>query len=276
MALRASHAFGAFVLDGMLLQRLQLGDHEAMRLIGPGDLIAAGMKPSSTLVGGFRRRAISDLRLAVLGHDFLLAARRWPALIAGLHLRMAEQVDRAAAQITICQLARVADRVLAMMWLLAETWGRVTASGVTLPVSLTHEALGALVGARRPTVSLALAELIERGAVVRQRTGWLLLERLPEPALEAGHTEPPVLLEPEDSSWTTTPAPSPPSPPSPPPRVGEELLETVERLRAEVGRAREETNTRLATVRSNRERIHARRARLAEEAVSRPRAPSSG
>jgi hypothetical protein len=163
-----------------------------------------------------------------------------------------------------------------MMWLLAETWGRVTASGVTLPVSLTHEALGALVGARRPTVSLALAELIERGAVVRQRTGWLLLERLPEPALEAGHTEPPVLLEPEDSSWTTTPAPSPPSPPSPPPRVGEELLETVERLRAEVGRAREETNTRLATVRSNRERIHARRARLAEEAVSRPRAPSSG
>jgi hypothetical protein len=45
-----------------------------------------------------------------------------------------------------------------------------------LPLALTHETLGGLVGARRPTVTLALRELTERGALVHQSPGWLLLE----------------------------------------------------------------------------------------------------
>jgi len=50
-----------------------------------------------------------------------------------------------------------------------------------VPVSLTHDALGELIGARRSTVALALNELSERGAVVRQNGSWLLLESPPEP-----------------------------------------------------------------------------------------------
>ena len=52
------------------------------------------------------------------------------------------------------------------MWLLAESWGRVTQAGIRLPLGLTHDVLGALVGARRPTVTLALRELTERGAIL--------------------------------------------------------------------------------------------------------------
>jgi hypothetical protein len=271
-ALAGSHAFGALMIDGMLLQRIGLGEQEAMRLIGPGELVALAPPGAPTLLRQLGRRVIADTRLAVLGHDFLIAARRWPGLIAGLHFRAAEQAERVSAQLVVCQLPRVADRLLAMMWLLAESWGRVTPAGVTLPILLTHEALGALVGARRPTVSLALAELIEHGSIVRQHTGWLLLASVPEPARVPTPVEPPTLLDPNDSPWT-----SPPPPPPPPwEQVGAELLETVHRLREEVGQAQAQMGSRLAQFRNNRERVRLDRARRARESVTRRRAPSSG
>ena len=44
-----------------------------------------------------------------------------------------------------------------------------------IPLALTHRILGQLVGARRPTVSTALAELAERGELSRRADGaWLL------------------------------------------------------------------------------------------------------
>ncbi len=90
----------------------------------------------------------------------------------------------------ICQLPRVDDRLLAVMWLLAESWGQVTPAGTLLPIGLTHAALGGLVGARRPTVTLALGSLTADGALRREERGWLLLRspnglagRRPRPAV---------------------------------------------------------------------------------------------
>ena len=121
-------------------------------------------------------RAVSTTQLAMLGKDVLVGAHRWPRLVAGLHARTADQIERVAVQLAICQLPRVEDRLLALLWLLAEQWGRVTPGGTVLPLALTHETLGALVGARRPTVTLALGELSDRGAVLRQGRAWLLVE----------------------------------------------------------------------------------------------------
>jgi hypothetical protein len=75
----------------------------------------------------------------------------------------------------ICQLPRVDERLLALMWLLAESWGQVTPAGTLLPIALTHAALGGLIGARRPTVTLALGNLTAAGVIRRQPRGWLLL-----------------------------------------------------------------------------------------------------
>jgi CRP-like cAMP-binding protein len=61
------------------------------------------------------------------------------------------------------------------MWLLAESWGLVTPTGTVLPIALTHAALGGLIGARRPTVTLALGNLSASGLVRREPRGWLLL-----------------------------------------------------------------------------------------------------
>lgn len=245
-------AFGALVLEGMLLQRLRVGEQEAVRLIGPGDIIAVEEPRGPTTVSQSSCSALADTRLAIFGESFLGAARRWPALVAGLHVCASGHLERISAQLVICQLPRVADRLLAMMWLLAEAWGRVTPVGVTLPLSITHETFGALIGARRPTVSLALTELVERGAVVRQDGGWLLLEALPEVPPTVPPVEAPVLLARDETAWTE-------APPRPTEPLGAELLETVGRLRQELGHSREMVYNTLAEVRKERDRIKLRR-----------------
>lgn len=187
--------FAGLVLEGMLFQRLRVGDQVGLRLLGPGDILSVGGTLRSTLLTQTECRAAARTELALLGNEVLSAARRWPRLMAGLHLRIGEQSERLAIQLVICQLPRVEQRLLALMWLLAESWGRVTAAGTVLPLSLTHEALGELIGARRPTVTLALIELTKRGAIVKEDGGWLLLESPPEPVGEMARIQEPRLLE---------------------------------------------------------------------------------
>ncbi|HEY3728804.1 MAG TPA: Crp/Fnr family transcriptional regulator [Solirubrobacteraceae bacterium] len=219
-------AFAAIVLDGMLLRRVLIGEQSALRLLGPGDIIGAlGSARSSLLVQG-GHRASARTQLALLDEHAMLMIERFPALVIGLQRKMADQHERLATQLVICQLPRVEDRVLAMMWLLAESWGRVTTSGTILPLAMTHDALGELIGAKRPTVTLALRELGQRGALVRQDRGWLLLE----PPAQGGeqlplHSEP-GLIDAEDSPWQDGRAPAPPEP-----IVTATLLETVQSLR---------------------------------------------
>lgn len=171
-------AFAALVAEGMLLQRMVVGDRSALRLLGPGDLMTLS-GPSRTELLHCTREAVSDTRLALLDDHVLVAARHFPRLVSGLQIRLGEQQERLATQLVICQMPRVEDRVLTLMWLLAEVWGRVTVSGTTLPLALTHEVIGELIGAQRSTVTLALTHLAERGDLIHQDRGWLLLEKPP-------------------------------------------------------------------------------------------------
>jgi len=168
-------AFGALVLDGMLQQSLRLGTHAGLRLLGPGDVLPLTQAPGSMLVTESGHRALVPTRLALLERETLIAVRRWPQIAAGLHAHLGEQSERLMTQLMICQLPRVDDRLLALMWLLAESWGQVTPAGTVLPIGLTHAALGGLIGARRPTVTLALGNLTANGLVRREPRGWLLL-----------------------------------------------------------------------------------------------------
>lgn len=270
-------AFGALVIDGLLLQAIRLGEHSGLRLVGPGDVLSLSETPPSMLVLDSSCRATVPTRLALLGREFLLACRRWPWLIAGLHARSGDQAERLTTQMMICQLPRVDDRLLAMMWLLSEAWGQVTPSGTVLPLDLTHSALGGLIGARRPTVTLALSELTERGAIVRQRTGWLLLEppKAPSPAQGEAIGEPRLLAAVGSSSWAEDQY------------VGQTQGELEAELhhaeiRAAVARLREEHEQRMIKTRENlrrmaaaREQFAQRRARLNGRGRSRQPAPSS-
>ena len=212
-AIGGGRAFAALVLDGMLLQPLRLGEHPGLRLFGPGDLLSLVATSHSTLLAAGTCKATSPTRLVLFEREILLAARRWPLLIAGLHARGAEQSNRLLAQMMICQIPRVDERVLALMWLLAERWGHITPAGMRLPVVLTHGTIGGLIGARRPTVTLAVGELVDRGALLRQDGSWLLLERPsgatagPEPETRA--TDDPRVATVADSDWLVRPQPEP-------------------------------------------------------------------
>src|SRR5580704_1554278 len=179
--LRRNNAFAAALLEGVLVHSLQVGEQAGIQLLGPGDLLVQSTDTAPSWLHDVAFRAPAPVRVAILGDEFLGAARRAPRLIPALYECLADQMQRLSSQLVICQLPRVDQRVLAMLWLLAESWGHVTPGGVRLPLSLTHETLGSLIGARRPTVTLALRKLSEKGSVVRQESGWLLLEPPPEP-----------------------------------------------------------------------------------------------
>lgn len=254
--LRRHGAFAALVLGGMLLQSIRIGQHAGLRLLGPGDILSFAETPPSILVLDEECRATVPTRLALLGRDMLVAGRRWPWLIAGLHTRMAEQVERLTAQLVVCQLPRVDDRLLAMLWLLAESWGQVTPSGTVVPIELTHSALGGLIGARRPTVTLALSELTERGAIMRQSDGWLLLEApgAPDeaPSDAVGDPQPLVPLTPK---WSEDPSLRAIRAQAEAELVHQELRETVARLRLEHDSQTEQIRSRLAELTKARQAI---------------------
>jgi CRP-like cAMP-binding protein len=80
----------------------------------------------------------------------------------------------------LSHLTRVEDKLLATLWHLAGSWGRVTADGVTMPFRLTHEVLGEIIGAQRPSVTQAMGQLQQRGEVIRMADGRYLLTGEPE------------------------------------------------------------------------------------------------
>ena len=174
-----SDGFGALVLDGVLRQTVQIGAHQTLRLIGPGELVPLERELNWMPFARSRVLPADRARLVVLGNAFLVATRRWPWAVACLHDRMLEQSARLTKQIAICQLPRVQDRLIAMLRLLAESWGTVTTAGIRLQLSLSHETLGQLIGARRPTVTLAVKALAEQNCLIREDTGWLIIGEQP-------------------------------------------------------------------------------------------------
>lgn len=265
-------AFGALVLQGVVLHELQVADQRGMRLLGPGDILQLMEAPSPMLVADAAFRAQPGTRLALLGREVMFAGARWPALLAALQQRAAQQAERLAAQLVICQLPRVDQRLLSLLWLVAESWGRVTPAGTVVPLRLTHEALGALIGARRPTVTLALRELTERGAIVRQSGRLLLLEGPPQPTVRAESIPIPPLLEATESPWRER---SEPDATAAAAHSFELLKETLATLRERHNRDRDQFDAQLGAFASTRERCRNSRGRIARDRLRRRPSPSS-
>jgi len=171
----AVRPFGALVTDGVVVSEVVLGASVAAELIGPGDVVDVRAEEGADVVVVHRWSTAGPVTIAVLDAHLLPALRAWPSVAAGLTARAATRARRLEVQRAISQLPRVEERLLAFFGHLAERYGRVSTSGVVVPLALTHQMLGRLVGARRPTVSLALKELAASGALSRRGDGaWLL------------------------------------------------------------------------------------------------------
>lgn len=167
---------GFLVVDGVLAREILLEDTISTELLGPGDFIRPSADDEPCLL---RRRVrwqvLAEARLAVVGGSFAKALGRYPEISEALTDRALARSDRLATTQAISHLNSVERRICALLWHLAERWGRVTADGIVVPLALSHRLLGELVGARRPTVSTALAALERQGKVRRREDAtWLL------------------------------------------------------------------------------------------------------
>jgi CRP/FNR family transcriptional regulator, cyclic AMP receptor protein len=172
----ARDAFATLLVDGLVLRELQLDGVATAQLHVPGETLDPFAQSDGLLCRDERVawHAVEDSTVVVLGRRFLAATRQFPALMVGISRRQLEQSARAARHAAVAQLPRVDRRILALLCGLAEERGRVAVDGVTVDLPVTHEVLGQLVGARRPTVTLALKALAQEGRLCRRGTHWLI------------------------------------------------------------------------------------------------------
>jgi CRP-like cAMP-binding protein len=166
----AADGFGLLLLSGFLVRRVGRGGRFGAELVGP--TASPPFEPSWSV--------ITTAELAVLGADFVARAAPYPSVAVALVDRAMLRSRHLALTMAAIQQPRVDRRLHALLWQLADRWGRTGPDGVSVEVPLTHELLGELVAARRPSVTTALAALAGAGQVTRAGGRWLLRGGPPE------------------------------------------------------------------------------------------------
>jgi CRP/FNR family cyclic AMP-dependent transcriptional regulator len=181
--LTRSRPIGLLLLQGLLVREATVDAHPSAELLGPGDVLRAwdDVEQEELLPRTIDWTALTPVRLAIIDHAFAVRAAQWPEVFAALLDRSARRAERLVVMQAIAHLTRVDDRLLALLWCLAERWGRVVPDGVLVSLRLSHRTLAAMVGARRPSVTTALGQLIARREIERRANGeWMLLGNPPE------------------------------------------------------------------------------------------------
>jgi CRP/FNR family transcriptional regulator, cyclic AMP receptor protein len=168
---------GLFLVDGLLIRRVNVGKRAACELFGPTDLI----RPWDTddeydaLPITVDWLVLRSTRLAVLDTAFVLRIAAWPTIGSRLVSYVAQRARHLALIQAVTHLPRAYARLLILFWLLADRWGKVSPDGIHVDLPLTHEVLAMLIGAHRPTVTIALQRLSRSGFLIRERFDrWLL------------------------------------------------------------------------------------------------------
>lgn len=170
-------ALGVLVIDGLMVRTTRVLQHETPELLGAGDLLRPWDVDAPTADSGWQvlRRA----RLAMLDAGFAARVARWPAITSVL---LARAIERSRGQAFLATLGHVrcaGDRLVLLLWHLADRWGVVRPDGVLVPLELTHAMLGQMACMRRPTATSTLNELMTAAVIARVPEGWLLLGEPP-------------------------------------------------------------------------------------------------
>lgn len=168
-------ALGLLVVEGLITRQISVAGRPSTELLGPGDLLRPWDQDGDVGVPvDISWRMLQRTRIAILDQRFLLTACRWPGVIDAVTARAVRRSRWLGFQLAMKQIMRVEGRVLVLLWALSERWGVVTPHGVQVRLKLTHEALGKLIGARRPSVTTAVGALTEAGAIERVDDGYRL------------------------------------------------------------------------------------------------------
>jgi CRP/FNR family transcriptional regulator, cyclic AMP receptor protein len=240
---RARH--GLLVCSGFLLLETSFDGRAIAELVGPGDVLLAPRPDALSASCETSSRPIGPVRLALLDDAFELRAAPWPGILTALLRRAGERAVRSSAERAMLAVPNVELRIQLFLRTYAVQWGQVRDDGFLVPVAITHDALGLLIGARRPTVTTALSALRARGVLELQADRTWLLRPDDVPAL----------------TRTATPAPGTPS-------ARDALLmaaplsQRFEAQRERLARVRESHEAAVATMRDRTDVLRVRAARL--------------
>jgi hypothetical protein len=173
--------FGYLLAAGMLLRRIDIENGRSVELLAKGDCLFPWREEAASFSRAewqvIERATLAPLDLRP-GSDL----SRLPTVSAMIAARATDRSRRLALQSATMSIVGIEHRLRALLWVLAEQWGRVVSEGVELRLDVPQDVLAAMVGARRPTVSMALSTLDERGQVVSVAPGcWLLKGEPPTP-----------------------------------------------------------------------------------------------
>jgi CRP/FNR family transcriptional regulator, cyclic AMP receptor protein len=183
-ALERPGCLGLLVLEGFLVRHVDVVGRRATELLGSGDLLRP-WEPDRTALfsSGVRWQVLEPCRVALLDERVCAVIGRWPDLVAAIVGRALARSREQAIALAAGQIPSMRLRLLVMLWHIAERWGEPHEDGTIVPVRLTHELLGNLTSAQRPSVSHALTALRRRNLVDRTPDGRFVLRGDPPSAL---------------------------------------------------------------------------------------------
>jgi len=166
---------GVLILDGVLVGEFRVLGRMAAELVGANDLLHPISQSEDELLGcDVTWRALVPSQLALLDGGFAGRIQPWPQIPRALLSRSGRRTRALNVQRAICAQPRLEVRLTLLLWHLASRWGKVEPGGLRLAIPLTHQLLGRLVGAERPSVSHALARLASAQIVTGQGDEWHL------------------------------------------------------------------------------------------------------
>lgn len=165
---------GYLLVEGLVVRRIEVAEGASIELLGHGELLRPWQEDASS----FCRpswEVVETATVAQLNAQLTRCICQWPAMVSNLVDRGIRRSRALAADAAAASIIGLEERLLTALWQLAETWGEAKTDGVHLSIRLPHRLLAEMMGARRPSVTSALAELKSAGRLSSALDGsWVL------------------------------------------------------------------------------------------------------
>lgn len=166
---------GYLIVKGLLVRRVEVGKGSSVELLGRGDLLRPWQEDVSSFCAA-SWEVLEPTTVVALGPGLMRNLAQWPALASNVASRGLRRSRALAADAAIASIVGIEERLLILLWHIAERWGEPCPEGVRISIRLPHRLLAEIVGARRPSVTSALTELQEAGRLKSGSAGrWVLL-----------------------------------------------------------------------------------------------------
>jgi CRP/FNR family transcriptional regulator, cyclic AMP receptor protein len=153
---------GYLIAKGLLIRRVEVTPGTSVELLGRGDLLRPWQEDTSSFCTA-SWEVLEQTTLVALGPGLTRSLGQWPAIASNVAARGLRRSRALAADAAISSIIGIEERLLLLLWHIAERWGETGKDGIRISIRLPHRLLAEMVGARRPSVTTALAELQEAG-----------------------------------------------------------------------------------------------------------------